>query len=276
MSRDEQAKTTSKDADFLRERVTELERQVADLRTGFEMQASGGERALLEAVQEARARLEQVEKENQEFANMYVEIQEQNEALTNLYVASQRLHATFDLEEVKQIITEILVEMVGAKEFGLLLLDRSKRKLRVLTGEGIRERLPKDSLPLDEGIIGDVAATGESFYFEPKSETEVAAQLPLGDAADEAQRYHRGSRCHLQATQSQEGVFAHRSSNSRARCRTCGERARIRKVAQLHGPQAQDHRRFHATHEIAVVEPKEKQCPTRISWSSTIPLRRGC
>jgi len=98
MSRDEQAKTTSKDVDFLRERVTELERQVADLRTGFEMQASGGERALLEAVQEARARLEQVEKENKEFANMYVEIQEQNEALTNLYVASQRLHATFDLE----------------------------------------------------------------------------------------------------------------------------------------------------------------------------------
>ena len=179
MSRDKQAKTTSHDADFLRERVTELERQVADLQTGFEMQASGGERALLEAMQEARARREQVEKENQEFANMYVEIQEQNEALTNLYVASQRLHATFDLEEVKQIITEILVEMVGAEEFGLLLLDRGKRQLRVLTGEGIRERLPKDSLPLGEGIIGDVAATGESFYFEPKSETEVAAHLPL-------------------------------------------------------------------------------------------------
>ncbi len=179
MSRDNQAKTTSNDADFLRDRVTELERQVVDLQTGFEMQASGGEQALLEALQEARAHLEQVEKENQEFANMYVEIQEQNEALTNLYVASQQLHATFDLEEVKQIITEILVEMVGAEEFGLLLLDKSKRKLRVLTGEGIRERLPKDSLPMGEGIIGDVAATGESFYFEPKSETEVEAHLPL-------------------------------------------------------------------------------------------------
>ena len=179
MSSDKQAKTISNDANFLREQVTALERQVADLQTGFAMQASGGERALLEAMQEASARREQVEKENQEFANMYVEIQEQNEALTNLYVASQRLHATFDLEEVKQIITEILAEMVGAEEFGLLLLDSSKRKLRVLTGEGIRERLPKDSLPLGEGIIGDVAATGESFYFEPKSETEVAAHLPL-------------------------------------------------------------------------------------------------
>ena len=80
---------------------------------------------------------------------------------------------------MKQIINDILVEMVGAEEFGLLLLDGSKRKLRVLTGEGIRERLPKDSLPMGEGIIGDVAATGESFYFEPKSEIEVEAHLPL-------------------------------------------------------------------------------------------------
>ena len=63
------------DVEFLRDRVTELERQVADLQTGFEMQARGGERALLEALQKARVRLEQVEKENQEFANMYVEIQ---------------------------------------------------------------------------------------------------------------------------------------------------------------------------------------------------------
>ena len=179
MSQDNEEKMTSNDPDFLRDQVSELDRQVADLRTAFEMQASGGERALLEAMQETRVRLEQVENENQEFASMYVEIQEQNEALTNLYVASQRLHATFELEEVKEIITEILVEMVGAEEFGLLMLDKDTQQLQVLAGEGILERLPKDSLPTGEGIIGDVAATGESFYFEPKSETEVEAHLPL-------------------------------------------------------------------------------------------------
>lgn len=178
MSRDERAKATT-DADVLQRRVSELERQVADLKAGLEIQISGGEKALLEALQEARSRVEQVEKENREFANMYVEIQEQNEALTNLYVASQRLHATFELDEVKQIIIEILAEMVGAEEFGLLVLDKNKRQLRLLTGEGIRERLPKETLPMGEGIIGDVAATGESFFFEPKSETEVSAQLPL-------------------------------------------------------------------------------------------------
>ncbi len=179
MSRDEETRPTSVSNTVLRGRVSELERQVADLQTGFEMQASGGEKALLEALQEALVRVEQVEKENQEFANMYVEVQEQNEALANLYVVSQRLHATFELEEVEQIVAEILAEMVGAEEFGLLVIDKSKNQLRVLAGESIHERLPKDSLPMGEGVIGDVAATGESFYFEPKSENEVKAHLPL-------------------------------------------------------------------------------------------------
>jgi nitrate/nitrite-specific signal transduction histidine kinase len=178
MSR-EQTNSKAVDDGNLPKRVLELERQVADLEMGLAMQASGGEKALITALSELRARLEQLEKENREFANMYVEIQEQNEALTNLYVASQRLHATFDLDEVKQIITEILAEMVGAEEFGLLVLDREKKNLLVLAGEGIRERLPRETLPVGEGIIGDVARTGESFYFVPKSEAEKKAHLPL-------------------------------------------------------------------------------------------------
>ena len=178
MSREQRA-SAKVDEDQLQRRVRELERQVADLEAGLAMQASGGEKALITALSELRARLEQQERENREFANMYVEIQEQNEALTNLYVASQRLHATFDLEEVKKIITEILAEMVGAEEFGLLVLDREKKNLHVLAGEGIRERLPKETLPVGEGIIGDVARTGESFYFVPKSEAEEKAHLPL-------------------------------------------------------------------------------------------------
>ncbi|MGH9319486.1 MAG: GAF domain-containing protein [Vicinamibacteria bacterium] len=179
MSREQGTNSKTADDVQLRRRVTELERQVADLEAGLAISASGGEKALIVALSELRTRLEQMEKENREFANMYVEIQEQNEALANLYVASQRLHATFDLEEVKRIITEILVEMVGAEEFGLLVLDREKKNLHVLAGEGIRERLPKETLPVGDGIIGDVARTGESFFFVPKSEAEKRAHLPI-------------------------------------------------------------------------------------------------
>jgi hypothetical protein len=179
MSRQQRVDSTEPNAAQLAGRVAELERHVKDLETGLALQATGGEKALLQALSDLRARFDQAEKENREFANMYVEIQEQNEALTNLYVASQRLHATFDLEEVKRIITEILAEMVGAEEFGLLVLDRTKRHLTLLAGEGIKDRLPKDTLPVGEGIIGDVATTGESFYFVPKTDAERNAHLPI-------------------------------------------------------------------------------------------------
>ncbi len=178
MPQEKEMKTTD-DVDVVQERVVQLDHQVADLEAGFAMQATGGEKALLDALSEVRGRLSQVEKENHEFANMYVEIQEQNEAMANLYVASQRLHATFDLSEVKQIISEILAEMVGAEEFGLFIFDKSKKKLQLLSGEGIQNRLPKNTLPTGEGVIGDVAATGEAFFFEPKSDSEVDVDLPL-------------------------------------------------------------------------------------------------
>ncbi len=179
MAREHHVNAAAGDEAQLRKRVAELEREVLDLQAGLAISTSGGEKALISALSELRDRLEQAEKENQEFANMYVEIQERNEALANLYVASQRLHATFDLESVKRIITEILVEMVGAEEFGLLMLDRQRKNLHVLTGEGIHERLPKETLPVGEGIIGDVATTGESFFFLPKTEEEKKAHLPI-------------------------------------------------------------------------------------------------
>lgn len=176
---DNRTELSGKEIVGLRDRIAELEREVADLQTGLAMQASGDDRALLKVVNELRAKLDRVEQENREFANMFVEIQEQNEALTNLYVASQRLHATFELGEVKTIISEILAEMVGAEEFGLLILDRQKQQLHLLAGEGIEKRLPKQTLSAGEGIIGDVATTGESFFFEPKSESEKQSPLPL-------------------------------------------------------------------------------------------------
>ena len=171
--------TKLEDVAALRERVAELERYVADLEAGLAtMQSDGTQNALLDALNKTRDRLERVEHENREFATMYVELAEQNEALTNLYVASQRLHAAFELAEVKQIIAEILVEMVGAEEFGLLVLDRTGKQLHVLAGEGIHERLPKNSLATGEGVIGDVAATGESFFFEPQ-DGSLDSNLPL-------------------------------------------------------------------------------------------------
>ncbi len=134
---------------------------------------------LMEQVADLEGRVKTLEKENLDFANMCVQVQEQNEAITNLYVASHRLHATVDPDEVMKIILEILIELVGAEEFGVFMLDEKKKVLELMVGEGIKDRLPSDTLPAGEGVIGEVASTSEPFYFEPHGSSEVEARLPL-------------------------------------------------------------------------------------------------
>ncbi len=130
----------------------------------------------LAAVEE---RLIKVERENRDFAGMCVEVQEQSAAITSLYVASQRLHATLAPPEVMKIIKEILVELVGAEEFGILLLEEEKKRLQLFAGEGVEARFPKESLPVGEGVVGEVTVSGKPFFFEPKTQAEHKVGLPL-------------------------------------------------------------------------------------------------
>jgi hypothetical protein len=141
----------------LRNRVAKLEKEKAEL----------------------EERLVNVENENRDFADQYVQAQEHSEAINNLYVASHRLHATLDAMEVMQIIKEILIELVGAEEFGILLLEKKKNALRLVEGEGAEERLPSEFVPTGGGVIGEVASSGEPFFFEPETPTEKESGLPL-------------------------------------------------------------------------------------------------
>jgi uncharacterized protein YigA (DUF484 family) len=128
---------------------------------------------------ELERRLKKVEEENKDFANQCVQAHEHSEAINNLYVASHRLHATLDAMEVMQIIKEILIELIGAEEFGILLLEKKKNALQLVAGESAEKRLPAELLPADSGVIGEVASSGEPFFFEPKTPAEKEAGLPL-------------------------------------------------------------------------------------------------
>ena len=110
---------------------------------------------------------------------MCVEAQEQNIAATNLYVASHRLHATLDADEVLNIIKEILVELVGAEEFGILLLEEKKKQLELVASEGAEERLPSRSIPMGEGVVGEVTASRQPFFFERDTPLAKEARLPM-------------------------------------------------------------------------------------------------
>jgi transcriptional regulator with GAF, ATPase, and Fis domain len=107
-------------------------------------------------------RFREVEAENQDFAQRYVEIEEENNNLANLYIASFQLHSTLNFKEVLQIILEIVINLIGAEQFGVLLLDEKTDTLSPVASEGIEvSELP--SVILGQGIIGQVAQSGENF-----------------------------------------------------------------------------------------------------------------
>ena len=149
------------------EQLQELKKQVA---------------RLTDENQKIQQRFQEVEEQNRDFASRYHEIEEQNNNLANLYVATYQLHSTLDFREVIQIVQEIVINLVGAEAFAILLLDEQENSLRAIAWDGIEVMPGMDeiSLPLGEGLLGQVAATGESYYFTHDDDpADVSIDKPL-------------------------------------------------------------------------------------------------
>ena len=132
---------------------------------------------LTEENRRIQQRFREVEEENKDFANRYIEIEEQNNNLANLYVASYQLHSTLDFREVIQIVQEIVINLIGAEAFAILLLDEKTNELKTIAfeGEDVQPGLGQISTRLGEGILGNVAKTGESYYVNQDIDGEGGA-----------------------------------------------------------------------------------------------------
>jgi hypothetical protein len=106
-----------------------------------------------------------VEEENKDFANRYIEVEAENNNLANLYVASYQLHSTLDFSESLKIILEIVMNLIGAEEFSIMMLDEKTNELTIVAQEGMGPEA-RASVKLGEGIIGEAAKSGEAFYRE--------------------------------------------------------------------------------------------------------------
>jgi GAF domain len=124
------------------------------------------------------SRFSATEAENHDFAHRYAEVCEENENLANLYVASYRLHSTLDPSEVTEIICEILVELVGAEEFGLLMLDERTSELTPIRVEGPMQEYPVH-IRVGEGTIGSAVREGRASYCEQPPPGTPLAIIPL-------------------------------------------------------------------------------------------------
>ncbi len=137
---------------------------------------------LTEENRRIQQRFREVEEENKDFANRYIEIEEQNNNLANLYVASYQLHSTLDFREVIQIVQEIVINLIGAEAFAILLLDEKTNELKTIAFEGddVMPGLGQISTRLGEGVIGNVARTGESYYVNQDVEGgSITIEKPL-------------------------------------------------------------------------------------------------
>lgn len=108
-------------------------------------------------------RYHHVEEENKDFMQRYMEIEMENNNLANLYVASYQLHSTLELHEVLEIITEIIINLIGAQTFAILMLNDKKGGLEPVKAEGV----PLEAVPgfkAGEGVVGQVAESKDTYY----------------------------------------------------------------------------------------------------------------
>ena len=128
--------------------------------------------------EEILGRVKQVELENQDFAARYVDVEEENNNLANLYIASFQLHSTLDFQEVLQTITEIVINLIGAEEFAVMLLDEKEGVLAPVVAEGLDlADIPR--VRPGEGLIGRVAQTGESYFVDDPLSYRHDAHQPM-------------------------------------------------------------------------------------------------
>ncbi|MEK6576217.1 MAG: GAF domain-containing protein [Nitrospirota bacterium] len=129
-------------------------------------------------------RYKAVEDENKDFAARYLEVEDENNNLANLYVASYQLHSTLDFTEVLTIVVEIIINLIGTDKFGIMLIDETTNELSFVASEGI-DSIKNKKIKIGDGIIGDVAKTGENYFeenlesFHPASDLHPIVCIPL-------------------------------------------------------------------------------------------------
>jgi transcriptional regulator with GAF, ATPase, and Fis domain len=155
-----------KDNEKLRYRIAQLESRTRSTEHEDGAQLSTLQekiRVLEEENNELLGKFRLVEEENKDFANRYVEVESENNNLANLYVASYQLHSTLDFSESLKIILEIVMNLIGAEEFSIMMLDEKTNELAIVAQEGMGPEA-RPGIRLGEGIVGSTAKTGEAYY----------------------------------------------------------------------------------------------------------------
>jgi len=165
----------------LRYQVVKHESDKLQLQSALQTSAAAAARdndLLRQRIEHLERRFQEVEAESRDFASRYAEVSAENENLAYLYVASHRLHSTLEPSEVTEIIVEIMIDLVGADEFGLLLVDERTNELTPIRVEGSLMGYPAH-MHVGEGIWGAAVRDGHAHYEERPVPGAPVAVIPL-------------------------------------------------------------------------------------------------
>jgi len=128
----------------------------------------------------ADARLAIAESERQNLADRLVEVEHQVGRLMTLYVATYQLHASLDPLEVQSTIAEIALNLIGAEQFVLLLVDEEDKgfEVRIIQG-GADTRWEQTQRYQGGDPLVDGALADGGLRFGPSEESPALAVVPL-------------------------------------------------------------------------------------------------
>lgn len=115
----------------------------------------------------------------------YRHVETQNNSLACLYAATYGLHGTLDLEELLGVIKEIVANLIGSEEMGILEID-SDGKIQVLDRMGL-DLEDLQEIASQSGVIHNTIESGllylrnqeDSEVDSNSRESELTACIPL-------------------------------------------------------------------------------------------------
>ncbi len=159
-------------------------RSAALLRVRFlleQLQAAVDEAVSLETSEdESEAGLTECEAERRALSGRLDEVERQIGSLMALYVATYQLHASLDPLEVQSTIGEVALNLIGARQFVLLLRDEDRQEFEVASVQGDVDTTWAQAARYAGGdpLIDRALADGQP-RFGPMEGSNVLAAVPL-------------------------------------------------------------------------------------------------
>ena len=125
-----------------------------------------------------------LEAENTELTANYQKVLQENNNLFKLYIASHRLHSTLALGEVLDVISEIILNLVGADAYSIQFFDEPSGQLLPVVIRGI-DRDAVKPVKIGEGVIGSAVTSHQSYALNavshdaPPDADQPLAVIPL-------------------------------------------------------------------------------------------------